>query len=149
MKNTSDVNQPTYIRQRYLLSFIRYEGKSIEVFMNDLIKNDVKLLCDVRKNPLSRKLGFSKSKLEHIAENVGIKYTHIPELGIENKQRASLKTVDDYNKLFAEYTKTLPSKHRFLESIYTLLCTNQRIALMCYEKEPNMLQYSGQRFERG
>jgi hypothetical protein len=34
-----------------------YEGISLEAYINKLIKNDVKLLCDVRKNPLSRKFG--------------------------------------------------------------------------------------------
>jgi hypothetical protein len=36
-----------------------YEGKSIETFVNLLLKNDIRVLCDVRRNPLSRKFGFS------------------------------------------------------------------------------------------
>jgi hypothetical protein len=33
-----------------------YEGRSFEAFVNRLIKNGINVLCDVRKNPLSRNL---------------------------------------------------------------------------------------------
>lgn len=117
---------------------IGYEGKSIEAFANILIKNDIRLLCDVRKNPLSRKFGFSKAKLKHIMETVGIKYTHMPDLGIESDKRTSLDTPEDYRRLFGEYAKTLPGLKPQLESLYKLLRTNERIAIMCYELEPHM-----------
>jgi hypothetical protein len=42
---------------------IGYEGRSLEAFLNLLLQNSVTLLCDVRRNPLSRKYGFSKSTL--------------------------------------------------------------------------------------
>lgn len=130
-------------RERYkqtdqTLFTIGYEGKSVEAFMNTLIQNDVRLLCDVRKNPLSRKFGFSKKRLEHIAEAIGIKYVHIPDLGIEFDKRSSLATVEDYRRLFGEYAKTIPALGPQLEYLYALLISNVRIALMCFEKEPEM-----------
>jgi len=127
-----------YARAEQVLFTIGYEGKSIELFMNTLIKNDVRLLCDVRKNPLSRKLGFSKAKLAHISEMVGIRYVHIPELGINSDKRAVLDTVEDYQNLFEDYAKTLYELSIPLENVYSLLCENKRIALVCYEKEPHM-----------
>lgn len=127
-----------YSQQDQMLFTIGYEGKSVESFMNILIQNDVHLLCDVRKNPLSRKFGFSKNKLEHIANRVGIKYVHIPGLGIESEKRTSLNSEDDYRCLFDDYTKTLPKLKPHLEKVYSLLCADNRIALMCYEKEPEM-----------
>jgi len=128
----------TYAQTEQVLFTIGYEGKSIEAVINTLIQNDVRLLCDVRKNPLSRKFGFSKRKLEHITQTVGIKYVHIPDLGIESDKRFSLKTVDDYKCLFADYAKTLPSREAFLDGVYALLLQNTRIALMCFELEPEM-----------
>ena len=130
-------------RQKYnqplqVLFTIGYEGRSIESFVNTLIQNGIKLLCDVRKNPLSRKLGFSKRKLEHITEMVGIKYIHIPDLGIDAVKRISLKSEEDYANLFSAYKKTLPNLAPYLEYLYTLLCSNIRIALMCYEREAPM-----------
>ena len=128
----------TYTQTAQILFTIGYEGKSIEAFINALLKNDVRLLCDVRKNPLSRKFGFSKEKLKHITQTVGIKYVHIPDLGIESSKRCSLETPDDYKFLFDDYEKTLPSRRIYLDEVYGLLQQNTRIALMCFELEPQM-----------
>ena len=130
-------------RQKYNQSIqtlftIGYEGRSIEAFINALIQNGIKLLCDIRKNPLSRKFGFSKSKLEHITATVGIKYVNIPNLGIETDKRSSLETSEDYVNLFNAYEKTLPNLASYLERVYLLLRSNVRIALMCYEKDADM-----------
>ncbi len=127
-----------YSSKNQMLFTIGYEGKSVETFMNTLIRNDIHLLCDVRKNPLSRKFGFSKNMLEHIANGVGIKYVHIPDLGIDSKKRSSLNSEDDYHRLFDDYSKTLPNLKFYLDYLYSLLCSDNRISLMCYEKEPKM-----------
>ena len=50
---------------------IGYESKSVESYTNQLIRENIKVLCDVRKNPLSMKYGFSKNQLKNIVENVG------------------------------------------------------------------------------
>ena len=127
-----------YARSEQMLFTIGYEGKSIEFFMNTMIQNDIRLLCDVRKNPLSRKFGFSKGKLKHIAEEIGISYIHLPELGIDSDKRTSLDTIEDYNNLFKDYKKSLLNYKELLEYVFLLLSKNDRIALMCYEKEPCM-----------
>jgi uncharacterized protein (DUF488 family) len=127
-----------FSREAQTLFTIGYEGKSIEEFVNILIKNDVKLLCDVRKNPLSRKFGFSKNKLKHIVETVDIKYIHFPALGIDSCKRSVLETKADYQRLFADYAKELPQKKQHLVTLYQTLETNERIALMCYERDPDM-----------
>lgn len=113
---------------------IGYEGKSLETYINHLIINDVKLLCDVRKNPLSMKYGFSKNQLKHACENVGIKYLHIPELGIISEKRQALNTLNDYQALFKEYEKTvLVENKEHLLSINDLLKKYNRVALTCFE----------------
>ena len=128
----------TYVQTEQILFTIGYEGKSIESFINSLIQNDVRLLCDVRKNPLSRKFGFSKGKLEHIVQTVGIKYVHIPELGVDSNKRYSLETMEDYKRLFRDYEEKLFIKRDSLNEVYTLLQQNARIALMCFEQKPEM-----------
>jgi uncharacterized protein (DUF488 family) len=127
-----------YVQTDQILFTIGYEGRTIEAFVNSLIKNDIRILCDVRKNPLSRKFGFSKAKLKHIVETVGIKYVHIPDLGIESDKRKTLKTDNDYQCLFKEYVKTLSGLKTQLDGLYSLLCSDVRIALMCYEKDAIM-----------
>ncbi|MGB4511960.1 MAG: DUF488 family protein [Thermacetogeniaceae bacterium] len=127
-----------YTKSGQVLFTIGYEGKSIEGFINTLIQNGVRLLCDVRKNPVSRKFGFSKRKLKHITETVGIGYVHIPDLGIESRKRSSLETLDDYECLFRGYAKTLLNLKPQLEWLYSLLAIHDRVALMCYEKDADM-----------
>ena len=118
---------------------IGYEGKSIDSYINDLIKNNVKLVCDVRKNPLSRKYGFSQKTLSALLKAVNIDYVHIPELGIESDKRGNLNTQSDYDKLFDEYEKTtLLHADKFLTQILDLLKKYKRLALTCFEKEPSM-----------
>lgn len=127
-----------YAQTEQVLFTIGYEGRSLESFMNVLVQNDVHLLCDVRKNPLSRKFGFTKDRLEQTTKVMGIKYLHIPSLGIESAKRKSLDTQADYLTLFDEYKKALPYHKSQLESLYKQLCSHVRIALMCFEKEPEM-----------
>lgn len=128
----------SYRKNEQILFTIGYEAKSLEDFINQLIQNDIMVVCDVRRNPLSRKFGFSKSKLQHILETIGIRYVHIPELGIESQKRTHLNSGEDYQNLFKEYEDTLPDRKWYLDFIYSLLCENKRIALMCFEKEAFM-----------
>lgn len=125
-----------YRKNEQVLFNIGYESKGVENFINTLILNDVRMLIDVRKNPISRKFGFSKGKLEHIMKTIGIKYVHIPELGIESEKRIGLETEEDYYNLFIEYEKTLVKRKRYLDDLYSLFEANVRVALMCFEKNP-------------
>lgn len=127
-----------YVDDHKVLYTIGYEGRSLEGFINTLIKKDIKVVCDVRKNPLSRKFGFSKGTLSHVLPMVGIVYKNIQGLGIESEKRVDLNTKEDYKKLFAGYAHSLCSKEHFLSDVYQLYGQYNRIALMCYEKEPEM-----------
>lgn len=122
---------------------IGYEGISLENYLNKLIINDVRLLCDVRKNPLSMKYGFSKNQLKNACESIGIAYNHMPELGIESKKRTDLNSIKDYNELFDEYDKTtLVNNKEQLEEILKLSLKYKRIAITCFEREPCMCHRS-------
>lgn len=114
---------------------IGYEGITFEAYANKLIQHDVKLLCDVRRNPLSRKFGFSKGSLSQLLPKMGIQYLHIPELGIASELRRDLDTAADYAKLFKDYRKYLPKQQSSLEFLEKLLSEHKRIALTCFEKE--------------
>lgn len=114
---------------------IGYEGLSFEKYINQLIFHDVRLLCDVRNNPLSRKFGFSKGMLSHLLPKLGIEYLHIPELGIRSENRNNLETESDYVQLFKAYRKSLPQKKEILERLNGLLDQHKRMALTCFEKQ--------------
>lgn len=131
------VNEKNNLKKQGIELFtIGYEGRSLEAFINTLIQNDIRLLCDVRRNPLSRKFGFSKGKLQHILGTIGIEYVHIPEVGIDSSKRTTLKSFEDYELLFSDYEANIPMIKGDLDRIASLLYYHKRIALMCYEKEP-------------
>ena len=95
------------------------------------------MLCDVRRNPLSRKYGFSKGTLAKGCEGVGVRYEHLPELGIPSDQRRGLETQADYDELFAEYERTsLPHQNQALATIAHWVRAGERVALTCYELLP-------------
>lgn len=117
-----------------VLFTIGYEGGSLENYLNRLLKNNVKVLVDVRNNPLSMKFGFSKSQLKRYCESLGIEYMHFPEVGIISDKRQALTTQADYDKLFADYRannlpQTIPTQNNILEILYKY----KRIALTCFE----------------
>ena len=85
-------NKPT-------LYTIGYEGISFEQYINKLLTNGVKVLCDVRRNPYSQKYGFLKNGLQEFLGLVGIEYIHIPELGITSSMRTNLNSNIDYYKI--------------------------------------------------
>lgn len=117
-----------------VLFTIGYEGVSLEAYLNKLIINGIRLLCDVRKNSLSMKYGFRKSQLKNACEGVGIKYEHIPDLGIESDKRQELHSQSDYDNLFQQYRDDILTKtHTQQEHILHLLKTHKRIALTCFE----------------
>ena len=117
---------------------IGYEGRSLESYLNELLRAGVTLLCDVRRNPLSRKYGFSKGTLSKACEGVGIRYEHLPELGIDSEERRDLKTQADYDALFADYErKSLPRQTEALAKIRAWVKQGGRVALTCFELLPH------------
>src|SRR5690554_5792584 len=89
------VEKSTPKSNKVILFTIGYEGISLEEYLNRLLKNDVKVLVDVRNNPLSMKYGFSKSQLQRYCNSLGIEYVHYPEVGIQSEQRQELNTQAD------------------------------------------------------
>lgn len=125
------------MRQPAGLMTIGYEGRSLESYLNDLLRAGVTVLCDVRRNPLSRKYGFSKGTLGGACEGVGVRYEHLPELGIAPEQRRELHTQADYDALFAAYVReSLPQQGVALEKIRAWVTVGERVALTCFERLP-------------
>ncbi|PKP42057.1 MAG: hypothetical protein CVT95_12600 [Bacteroidetes bacterium HGW-Bacteroidetes-12] len=122
------------INTSVILYTIGYEGISLEEYLNRLIKNDVKVLVDVRNNAKSMKFGFSKSQLKTFCSSLNIEYLHIPEVGIQSDQRQELKKQTDYDNLFDIYKKqNLKKTTSQQQQILNLLKDRKRIALTCFE----------------
>jgi len=114
---------------------VGYEGCDIDDFVKGLKRNKINCLIDVRKNPVSRKKGFSKSKLRESLNKAGIEYEHFSSLGVPSawrkKQKAHLMT---RKKMFDDYTKKiLPIHQNEIEKVIKLATASRSAALLCYE----------------
>ncbi len=121
-----------------VLFSIGYEGRDIDRYLYLLIKNNVKLLCDIRKNPLSMKYGFSKNQLKGYCDKLNIKYIHFPEFGIVSAKRKNLVSVNDYISLFREYScDVLPGKSNEIEEMLMIVKSHNKAAFTCFEADYN------------
>jgi uncharacterized protein (DUF488 family) len=128
------VKQHKPVGRDTVLFTIGYEGITLEEYLNKLIAKDVRVLVDVRNNPMSMKYGFTKSQLLNACASVGLQYVHFPEVGIVSEQRQELNKQDDYDILFEKYRRdTLPKTISTQEKILHLLQEKHRIALTCFE----------------
>lgn len=115
---------------------IGYEGLTIDSFLNKLIANNITLVVDVRNNPQSMKYGFSKKGFKQFVEKVGMKYIHIPELGIPSAMRKGLGKSVSHKALFKAYeTKLLPKQETEIKQLLDLTSQDERIALVCFEAD--------------
>lgn len=130
-----EAQKPSVNQQAFFT--IGYEGKTIDGYLNELVRHGVKILYDVRKNALSMKYGFSKSQLKDFAEKLGIQYLHMPVLGIDSVNRKKLHTQTDYNRLFEDYEKNvLPKQACFINEIAQRVEKSEGVALTCFENDP-------------
>jgi uncharacterized protein (DUF488 family) len=138
-----EIEQAKFKESSHKFFTIGYEGHSFENYLNRLIKNNIKILCDVRKNPLSRKYGFSKSTLSKTLNELNIEYIHLTELGIVSEKRQTLNSQSDYDKLFDEYENTtLAQNNKALEKLLQIFLDKKRIAITCFEAESCMCHRS-------
>lgn len=119
-----------------MLFTIGYEGRSQDEYLALLREAGVTILADVRANPLSRKKGFSKKALAQGCEEAGIRYEHLPQLGIPSKKRKGVKTQKDFDALFEEYAADwLPQQGEALAQLRAWMDEGERVALTCYERD--------------
>jgi uncharacterized protein (DUF488 family) len=114
---------------------VGYEGKSVDEFFNGLLAAGMAGILDVRANPVSRKYGFAKRSMSRIAENLGLAYHHLPELGIAGDHRASLSDFESYQRLLDKYERTMLPERTIHVRQATNLLRSRPLALLCMEKD--------------
>lgn len=116
---------------------VGYEGRTIDDYLKCLTFNNISILIDVRRNPFSRKHGFSKNGMRRYLEKAGIRYVHFPELGIASHLRRNLSDRLSYEILFEQYAvNALPNQTETLRKIKGLVREHGRVALTCFEADP-------------
>ena len=118
---------------------VGYEGLTIDSFLYKLIATNITVVVDVRNNPQSMKYGFSKKSFKQYIENAGMKYIHIPELGIPSSMRKGLGESVSHKTLFKAYeNKLLPKQETEIKQLIDLTNKDERIALVCFEADHNL-----------
>jgi uncharacterized protein (DUF488 family) len=110
-----------------------YEGLTIDGFLDNLLKEGIKTVIDVRSNPISHKYGFSKYSLETKCKDIGLNYYHLPQVGIDSKIRS---TIFDKENLWDYYiNKVIPCNKEYIDMI-AKINKKEPSVLLCFEKEP-------------
>ena len=112
-----------------------YEGKTVDEFLNLLMRSGIRRLIDVRYNPISRRYGFHKSTLKRLCNALDIDYQHLPGLGIPGSARVDLSSTDSYVALFKEYRCGLSDRWDDLQRAMSLLKSEPSV-LVCMEANP-------------
>lgn len=117
-----------------------YQGLTIDQYTQQLADQNIQTVVDVRLTPISRKPGFSKTRLKNHLEKHGINYVHLRELGNPKENRDgfwdALGTESHARCVnrFRDIITSDPKKMRALQEV-TRLAESGNVVLLCYEEE--------------
>mgnify|MGYP006291135541 FL=1 len=115
---------------------IGYEGLDERQFMAHLSHHAVDVVADVRKLPVSRKKGFSKTALGEMLKQRKISYRNFQKLGAPKDIREELYRSGDYRSFFLRYRDSIADKQGYLKEILTLIHSGRNVTLLCFERDP-------------
>ena len=110
LENLISQNFPKQIAAPPAVYTIGYEERSVDGFFDRLLRAGIRVILDVRANPISRKYGFAKKSLGAIAGKLGLKYEHWPQLGISSEKRQGVHTPAEFKQLFGYYDRVILPK---------------------------------------
>lgn len=114
---------------------VGYEGRTIDTFVADLVAAGVQTVADVRLNAISRKAGFSKTRLRKALAAAGINYRHLRNLGNakENRQPFWDGHVEEGRRVFREALQS-PEAESSLHELAGL-AVDEVVAVLCFESD--------------
>ena len=113
-----------------------YEGLDGRQFLANLVHHGVDVVADIRKLPLSRKKGFSKTALKQMLNTGNIEYLNFQGLGAPKEIRDELYQSGDYSRFFKKYLNCIADKNDLLENIHLLINSGKNVLLLCFERNP-------------
>ncbi len=115
---------------------VGYEGMDIDEFTYFLKKNKIQLVADLRKNPVSRKKGFSKNKMAENLATRKIQYLHLGKLGTPTTWRKQQKEGRlSRKKMFQQFVdQVIPNAQEDIDLLKTIM-REKRTALLCFEAD--------------
>jgi len=116
---------------------IGYEQALPAAVLGELKRTRVDILIDARAVAASRRPGFSKRALAAGLDEIGIAYIHLQKLGTPSEGRTAARA-GDYATLWRIYDKHIqtPEAQAALDELVALVKSGKRIALLCFERNP-------------
>ncbi len=116
---------------------IGYEQAKPAAVLEELKRAKVQLLVDTRAVAASRRPGFSKRQLAASLGEANIGYVHLQKLGTPAAGRTAARS-GDIDALWRIYDKHMKSRDAqdALGELIALIKSGQRIALLCYCRDP-------------
>lgn len=112
-----------------------YEGRDIESFVSSLVATGIQTVADVRLTPISRKPGFSKTRLGEALQGSGIQYRHLRGLGNPKSNRAPFWE-GRLAEGRAEFRRILRTDHAAQDlDALAELAQHSRVAVLCFEQD--------------
>jgi len=115
---------------------IGYEGLDPKQFVKYLTHHGVDVVADIRKLPVSRKKGFSKTVLKQTLNGKSIDYLNFQQLGAPKALRDELYRSGDYERFFKKYQDNISDQDDHLNTIHSLVDRGKKVALLCFERDP-------------
>jgi len=114
---------------------IGYESGTIAAFIRTLKDACVELILDIRAAPVSRKKGFSKTRLAAHLTEAGIGYRHLRGLGTPKRGRDAARAgdVESFERIFLAHMDEPEALVDFGEAI--ALAKDQTVCLLC-QRDP-------------
>jgi uncharacterized protein (DUF488 family) len=116
---------------------IGYTGRKTDDLLDDLVAAGVRTLVDIRQNAISMyRPDLSKTNLSRLVEGRGLRYVHLPELGVPRDIRAKAIAAGNRYPIWEWYDRYVvepyvgKNLHQFLNSL------EHPVALMCTEIDP-------------
>lgn len=125
-----------YVESPAVMFTIGYERASFAAVASMLAEAGVGVLVDVRAQPHSRRREFAFKHLGPGLAGYGIRYESWPVLGTPDAGREAAKRGDfeTFHRVFETHLAT-DEVRAALEQL-VVLCRDESVCLMCYEREP-------------
>jgi uncharacterized protein (DUF488 family) len=119
---------------RHKLFTTGYSGHDLNSFLEVLQSHRIAVVVDVRRNPVSRKKGFSRNALSEFLESNEVKYVHVRELGVPQPLRNQFRDGDcDLIEYLSDFRDYVRRESKALDEVYKLAIA-QKCCLLCVEE---------------
>lgn len=113
---------------------IGYQGRSVPNFLSTLQSNSIQIVVDVRELPLSRRAGFSKTRLSQALAAVGIDYVSARQLGSPRPLRHQYHQTGDWTTFSREFGRFLETRRDALDDLVKI-SSSETTCLLCFEHD--------------